>query len=143
CDTTLSPLDLGSYSSRVTLMGGNAVKMAAQNVTAQLREVAARELGCDPAGLTAREGRIFVKEHPSVGIDWAAAARIAFSQKGPVGGTGSSPPPKHLGGEFKGGTVGTSPAYSFSAAVAEVTVDLETGYVTVDRFTDYSDAGTV
>ncbi len=143
CDTTLSPLDLGSYSSRVTLMGGNAVKMAAQNVTAQLREVAARELGCDPAALTAREGRIFVREHPSVGMDWAAAARIAFSKKGPVVGTGSYTPPKHLGGEFKGGTVGTSPAYSFSTAVAEVTVDLETGYVTVDRFTDYSDAGTV
>ena len=143
CDTTISPLDLGSYSSRVTLMGGNAVKMAAQNVTAQLREVAARELGCDPAALTAREGRIFVHEHPSVGMAWEDAARIAFSKKGPVVGTGSYSPPKKLGGEFKGGTVGTSPAYSFSTAVAEVTVDLETGYVTVDRFTDYSDAGTV
>jgi CO/xanthine dehydrogenase Mo-binding subunit len=143
CDTTISPLDLGSYSSRVTLMGGNAVKMAAQNVTAQLREVAARELGCDPAALTAREGRIFVREHPSVGMAWEDAARIAFSKKGPVVGTGSYSPPKKLGGEFKGGTVGTSPAYSFSTAVAEVTVDLETGYVTVDRFTDYSDAGTV
>ena len=143
CDTTLSPLDLGSYSSRVTLMGGNAVKMAANNVTAQLREVAAHELGCDPGALTAREGRIFVKEHASVGMDWAAAARKAFSKKGPVVGTGCYSPPRHLGGEFKGGTVGTSPAYSFSTAVAEVTVDLETGYVTVDRFTDYSDAGTV
>ena len=143
CDTTLSPLDLGSYSSRVTLMGGNAVKMAANNVTAQLLEVAARELGCDPGALTAREGRIFVKEHASVGMDWAAAARIAFSKQGPVVGTGCYSPPKHLGGEFKGGTVGTSPAYSFSTAVAEVTVDLETGYVTVDHFTDYSDAGTV
>jgi len=143
CDTTLSPLDLGSYSSRVTLMGGNAVKMAAQNVTAQICEVAARELGCDPGALTAKDGRVFVKEHASVGMDWAAAARIAFSKKGPVVGTGCYTPPKHLGGEFKGGTVGTSPAYSFSTAVAEVTVDLETGYVTVDRFTDYSDAGTV
>ena len=143
CDTTLSPLDLGSYSSRVTLMGGNAVKMAANNVTAQLREVAAHELGCDPGALTARDGRIFVKEHTSVGMDWAAAARKAFSKKGPVVGTGCYSPPRHLGGEFKGGTVGTSPAYSFSTAVAEVTVDLETGYVTVDRFTDYSDAGTV
>jgi CO/xanthine dehydrogenase Mo-binding subunit len=60
-----------------------------------------------------------------------------------VVGTGSYTPPKQLGGEFKGGTVGTSPAYSFSTAVAEVTVDLETGYVTVDRFTDFSDSGTV
>jgi CO/xanthine dehydrogenase Mo-binding subunit len=127
----------------VTLMGGNAVRAAAQRVTSQLYDVAARELGCEAAALLAKGGRIFVKGSPAQGMDWAAAARLAFSRGGPVVGTGSYTPPKQLGGEFKGGTVGTSPAYSFSTAVAEVTVDLETGYVTVDRFTDFSDAGTV
>ena len=143
CDTVLSPLDLGAYSSRLTLMGGNAVRMAAQRVKAQLCEVAAREIGCDPDGLVAREGRIFVSGQPARGMEWAAAARLAFARGGPVVGTGSYRPPADLGGDFKGGTVGTSPAYSFSTAVAEVTVDLETGYVTVDRVTDFSDAGTV
>ncbi|MEK7379490.1 MAG: molybdopterin cofactor-binding domain-containing protein, partial [Gemmatimonadota bacterium] len=143
CDTVLSPLDLGAYSSRLTLMGGNAVRMAAQRVKAQLCEVAARELGCDPEGLVAREGRIFVSGQPARDMEWAAAARLAFARGGPVVGTGSYRPPADLGGDFKGGTVGTSPAYSFSTAVAEVTVDLETGYVTVDRVTDFSDAGTV
>ena len=143
CDTVLSPLDLGAYSSRLTLMGGNAVRMAAQQVKTQLFEVAAHELGCDVGALTARGGRIFVKEYPEMGLDWAIAARLAFSRKGPVVGTGSYRPPKNLGGDVKGSTVGTSPAYSFSTAVAEVTVDLETGYVTVDRITDFSDAGTV
>ncbi|MEK6597188.1 MAG: xanthine dehydrogenase family protein molybdopterin-binding subunit, partial [Gemmatimonadota bacterium] len=65
CDTVLSPLDLGAYSSRLTLMGGNAVRMAAQRVKAQLCEVAAREIGCDPDGLVAREGRIFVSGQPA------------------------------------------------------------------------------
>lgn len=143
CDTVLSTLDLGAYSSRLTLMGGNAVRMAAQRVKARLFEVTARELGCDPAALVARGGRIHVNEHPALGMDWAAAARLAFSTSGPVIGVGWYHPPKNLGGSFKGGTVGTSPAYSFSTAIAEVTVDLETGYVTVDRFTDFSDAGTV
>jgi len=143
CDSTLSPLDLGAYSSRVTLMGGNAVRQAAQHVKRQLLEVAARELGCDPGALVAREGRCFVRDYPGVGLDWAAAARLAFSLSGPIVGTGAYRPPRNLGGNFKGGTVGTSPAYSFSTAVAEVSVDLETGYVTVDRFTDCSDAGTV
>jgi 4-hydroxybenzoyl-CoA reductase subunit alpha len=143
CDTVLSPLDLGSYSSRVTLMGGNAVKMAAERVKEQLFEVASRELACDATSLEAREGRILVRGHPERAMEWTAAARTAFSQKGPVVGTGWYKPPKSAGIEVKGGTVGTSPAYSFSAAVAEVTVDLETGYVTVDRFTDFSDAGTV
>ncbi|RMG43924.1 MAG: 4-hydroxybenzoyl-CoA reductase subunit alpha [Acidobacteria bacterium] len=143
CDSVLSPTDLGSYSSRVTLMGGNAVRMAAAEVRRKLLQVAGRKLGCDPGALVARNGRIFVAEHPDVGMEWAEAARIAFSQSGPVVGTGYYQPPKNLGGDFKGGTVGTSPAYSFSTAVAEVTVDLETGYVQVDRFTDFSDAGTV
>jgi 4-hydroxybenzoyl-CoA reductase subunit alpha len=143
CDSVLAPLDLGSYSSRVTLMGGNAVKMAATGVRKKVLEAAAWHLGCDPGALTARDGRVFIAEHPSVGMDWAHAARTAFSRGGPVVGTGHYQPPKGLGGDFKGGTVGTSPAYSFSTAVAEVTVDLETGYVTVDRFTDYSDGGTV
>jgi 4-hydroxybenzoyl-CoA reductase subunit alpha len=143
CDTVLSPLDLGSYSSRVTLMGGNAVRAAAERVTAQLYEIAARELGCAPAALLAKGGRIFVKGSPERGMDWAAVARLAFSRNGPVVGTGSYTPPKQLGGSFKGAAVGTSPAYSFSTAVAEVTVDLETGYITVDRFTDFSDSGTV
>ncbi len=143
CDTVLSPLDLGSYSSRVTLMAGNAVKMAAAEVRRQLFEAAASVLGCDPGGLVARDGRIFIREHPAVGMSWAEAGRLAFSRGGPVVGTGHYRPPKNLGGDFKGGTVGTSPAYSFSTAVCEVTVDEETGYVTVDRFVDFSDAGTV
>ncbi|HLG05345.1 MAG TPA: molybdopterin cofactor-binding domain-containing protein, partial [Gemmatimonadales bacterium] len=143
CDTVLSALDLGAYSSRLTLMGGNAVRMAAREVKGRLLEVAGGELGCDAGALVARQGRIFVPDHPDLGLDWAAAARLAFSRQGPIVGTGSYRPPRNLGGGFKGGAVGTSPAYSFSTVVAEVTVDLETGYVTVDRVTDFSDAGTV
>ena len=143
CDTVLSPLDLGSYSSRVTLMGGHAVREAAMRVKEQLLAVAARELECDPASLTARDGRIASRARPDLGMDWAAAAQLAFAKNGPVVGVGSYRPPTDLGGDFKGSTVGTSPAYSFSTVVAEVTVDLETGFVSVDRVTDVSDAGTV
>ncbi len=143
CDSSVSPLDLGSYSSRVTLMAGNAVRQAAAAVRLQVLEAAARQLGCDATALTAREGRVFVRDFPQMRMDWADAARQAFSRGGPVIGKGSYTPPKDLGGGFKGSTVGTSPAYSFSTVVAEVTVDLETGFVSVDRVTDFSDAGTV
>jgi 4-hydroxybenzoyl-CoA reductase subunit alpha len=143
CDTTLSPLDLGSYSSRVTLMAGHAVQRAGTSVLAQLLPLAAEKLSCDVASLDARAGRIFQRDNPSHGLDWAEVARLVFGKDGPIVGTGSYRPPEGLGGGFKGSTVGTSPAYSFSTAVAEVTVDLETGYVTVDRVTDFSDAGTV
>ncbi len=143
CDSVLAPFDLGSYSSRVTLMAGNAVKAAAAEVRGKLFGVAASVLGCDSGALVAREGRIFVETHPDVGLGWDETARALFARSGPVVGTGCYRPPSRLGGSFKGGTVGTSPAYSFSTAVCEVDVDLETGYVTVERVVDYSDAGTV
>ncbi len=143
CDSVLSPLDLGSYSSRVTLMAGSAVQRAAAEVKARLFEVAAEQLECDAAELQAGSGRILKTEDPQVGMAWDEAARLAFSAAGPIVGTGHYRPPEGLGGDFKGGTVGTSPAYSFSTAVCEVTVDLETGYVSVEHFTDFSDAGTV
>ncbi|MFH1842534.1 MAG: molybdopterin-dependent oxidoreductase [bacterium] len=143
CDSLLSPVELGAYASRITLMGGNAVRMAAAEVKAQLLQVAGERLGCDPHGLVARDGRIYVPEQPDFGLDWDEVARLAFSRSGPVVGKGHYRPRKGLGGAYKGGPVGTSPAYSFSTTVAEVTVDLETGYVTVDKFHDFSDAGTV
>ncbi len=143
CDSTLSPIDLGSYSSRVTLMAGNAVQMAAAEVKARLLEVAGRHLERDPATLRIVEGRITPDPDADLGIDWDEAARLAFSESGPLVSTGHYRPPEGLGGEAKGSAVGTSPAYSFSTAICEVSVDLETGYVTVDRFTDFSDAGTV
>jgi 4-hydroxybenzoyl-CoA reductase alpha subunit len=143
CDSALAPIDLGSYSSRVTLMAGNAVKMAAGRALDLVLAAAALKLGCSPRDLHAKDGRIAVKGAPTLSMPWDEAARLAFSASGPVVGTGYYRPPSALGGEFKGGTVGTSPAYSFSTAIAEVTVDLGTGQVTVDRITDFSDAGTV
>jgi 4-hydroxybenzoyl-CoA reductase alpha subunit len=142
-DSVLGPTDLGSYSSRVTLMAGNAVRMAAAEVKANLLTMAGEMLGCDSHGMEARDGRIFVSKHPKVGIEWDEVARQLFSRSGPVTGTGHYSPPPGLGGKYKGAAVGTSPAYSFSSAVCEVTVDLETGYVDVDKFYDFSDSGTV
>jgi 4-hydroxybenzoyl-CoA reductase subunit alpha len=124
-------------------MAGNAVRMAAAEIKANLLRLAGELLGCDPHGLEARDGRIFVSQHPAVGLAWDEVARKLFSRSGPVTGTGCYSPPPGLGGKYKGAAVGTSPAYSFSTAVCEVTVDLETGYVDVDRFYDFSDSGTV
>ncbi len=143
CDSVLSPLDLGSYSSRVTLMAGNAVQRAAAEIKRKLLEVAGRRLGCPAGDLRIAEGRIRLESDPDQGLDWDEAARLAFSESGPLVGTGHYRPPAGLGGDFKGSTVGTSPAFSFATAVCEVSVDLETGRVTVEDFYDFSDSGTV
>jgi CO/xanthine dehydrogenase Mo-binding subunit len=57
-------------------------------------------------------------------------------------GTGWYKPPEGLGGDYKGAAVGTSPAFSFSSSICECSVDLETGKVSIEKFTDYHDCGT-
>jgi len=143
CDSAIAPIDLGSYSSRVTLMGGNAVKMAADDVNRKLYPIVARELGCEPEALASGGRRIYVREAPHLGMEFAQAACRYFSANGPLVGTGYYQPPPNLGGDFKGATVGTSPAFSFGSSVCEVEVDLETGKVKIVRFTDAHDSGTV
>ncbi|MDY7038657.1 MAG: molybdopterin cofactor-binding domain-containing protein, partial [Thermodesulfobacteriota bacterium] len=73
-------------------------------------------------------------------LTFREAARTAFLLKGQIIGTGRYKPPE-LGGSYKGAAVGTSPAYSCSVQAVEVTVDMETGRVTVDKIIDAHDCG--
>jgi 4-hydroxybenzoyl-CoA reductase alpha subunit len=141
-DSDISPLDLGAYSSRTTLMGGNAVVMASKDVLQKLFTVVSGIWGCDPQELTAEGNRIIHKSDKSRVIEWEEAARKYFNDQGPLVGTGCYKPPEGLGGDYKGAAVGTSPAYSFSSSVCECSVDLETGKVKIEKFTDYHDCGT-
>src|SRR5713226_6028504 len=83
-DTDLTPIDLGSYSSRVTFMAGNAAKAAAEKVRGRLFEVAARTLQCDADELIARDHRIMRRAQPADGIDFAQAVQLAEAQGGVV-----------------------------------------------------------
>ncbi len=141
-DSDISPIDLGAYSSRITLMGGNAVARAAKDVLKKLFEMVGGIWGCDPGEFEARDNKIFLKADPSRSIEWAEAARRYFNDNGPLVGTGWYKPPEGLGGDYKGAAVGTSPAFSFSTVVCECSVDLETGKVKLERFTDFHDCGT-
>lgn len=141
-DTDTTPLGFGSYSSRVTLMGGNACKMAGEDIRKQLLTVASEMMGVPARRLEVRENRVFEKDHPDNGVAWHEVAARCFAVNGPVVGRGHYAPPEGLGGTFKGATVGTSPAYSFTACVCEVEVDLETGQIRVVKFTDAHDVGT-
>ncbi|MEE8385296.1 MAG: molybdopterin cofactor-binding domain-containing protein, partial [Dehalococcoidia bacterium] len=141
-DTERTPRGLGTYSSRVTLMGGNACRMAGDEVKSQVLEAAASILEVPAEELDAAGGQVFLTGDRSRSVPWADAAARHFSEKGPLVGKGWYSPPEALGGGHKGSTVGTSPAYSFSACVAEVEVDMETGQVTVTKLTDAHDVGT-
>src|ERR1041385_4512315 len=131
-DTDLTPVDLGSYSSRVTLMTGNAAIQAAERARELLTMAVAEKLGVPIENISFAERRAFDVENPDVGVTFAEAVVLAESKFGTIGTVGSYSPPRSPG-KYKGAGVGPSPAYSYSAAVAEVDVDPSTGMVTVER----------
>jgi 4-hydroxybenzoyl-CoA reductase subunit alpha len=131
-DTDLTPVDLGSYSSRVTLMTGNAAIQAAERARELLVMAVAEKLGVPIENLSLAERRVFDVENPEVGVSFAEAIVLAESKFGTIGTVGSYSPPRSPG-KFKGSGVGPSPAYSYSAAVAEVDVNPDTGIVVVER----------
>ena len=131
-DTDLTPVDLGSYSSRVTLMMGNAAVEAATRARDLIADAVSRRLGVPHERLTFAERRVFDASNPSTGVSFQEAVCIAEAQFGTIGTTGSYTPPKPAA-HFKGGGVGPSPTYSYSAAVVEVDVDPDTGWIRVPR----------
>jgi 4-hydroxybenzoyl-CoA reductase subunit alpha len=185
-DTDLTPIDIGSYSSRVTFMAGNATLRAAAEVKKQIASAAARKMGCSVEELVFRDDVVVRKklagespatthvipalaalqseasvsgrvegqilrgslqqkrkdEGPKDSMSFEEAVVAAIDFHGTLTGTGSyAPPPEARGGKHKGGGVGPSPAYSYSAQVAEVSVDEETGEVIVHKVWAAHDCG--
>src|SRR6266571_4687305 len=131
-DTDLTPVDLGSYSSRVTLMMGNAAIQAAERARDRLADAVSKKLGVRPDRLVFAERRVFDVEQPDTGVAFSEAVALAEAMFGTIGTVGSYTPPRSAA-RFKGGGVGPSPTYSYSAAIVEVNVDPATGWIEVPR----------
>jgi 4-hydroxybenzoyl-CoA reductase subunit alpha len=181
-DTDLTPIDLGSYSSRVTFMAGNAALRAAEDVKKNIVSAAAKRMNCAPEDVIIRNDRVYKRgtipgdhdpsaaeileekdaprgrvdgqilrgsvlqtrkeEGPKEHMSFEEAVVSAIDFHGALTGTGSyAPPTAARGGKHKGGGVGPSPAYSYSAQVADVSVDEETGEVTVHKIWAAHDCG--
>ena len=141
-DTALTPVDLGSYSSRVTFMAGNAALEAARDARRKILAAAAKKLATSMEKLTIENGKVFCIDDERLTLTFDEAVRLAIGPGESLMATGTYAPPEDAqGGKFKGAGVGPSPAYSYSAQVAEVTVDAETGEVHVDRITAAHDCG--
>lgn len=172
-DTRLTPVDLGSYSSRVTFMAGNAARNAAIRMRRLLVAAACRLLALPEPAYPApaapadgfrlggrapdfdadflganpdyRDGFVFADgciRHLESGAEtgFIAAVHAAIEGPGILQTVGNYRAPK-LGGSFKGAGAGLSPAYSFTAFIVEVSVDPDTGFVTVDKATCAHDCG--
>jgi 4-hydroxybenzoyl-CoA reductase alpha subunit len=139
-DTGITPIDLGSYSSRVTIMMGNAALQAAGRAREMLVAAAAEQLEVLPESIVLSRGRVFAAGDANKSMSFAEAVVYAESKFGTLCTVGSYTPPKPPG-KFKAAGVGPSPAYSFSACVVEVEVDEHTGWITVPKIWIAHDIG--
>jgi len=140
-DTETTPMDLGAYASRTTLIVGNAVKRAAKDAKQQLLEIIADKFECNPEDLEMKNKLIYVKGTPNVNISFADAVNYAQSQKSQaVMGRGYYDAPSSLP-DPRTGAGNIAATYSFAAAVAEVEVDSKTGKVRVLSLTQSQDVG--
>jgi len=139
-DTDLGPVDLGSYSSRVTIMAGNAALQAAERAKELLAEAVAIRLEAPKERLRFADKRVFDSADPGRGVPFSEAVSLAEARFGTIGTVGSYTPPKSPA-LYKGGGVGPSPTYSYTAAVVEVAVDSITGWITVPKIWIAHDIG--
>jgi 4-hydroxybenzoyl-CoA reductase alpha subunit len=141
-DTAYTPVDPGSYGSRVTILAGQATQKAAAGAKKQLLEAAAKTWQVAPEDIEIREGNVFIISDPKKNMSFGRLARIAcYSNTGAVIlGTGYSSyglePLDLNSGIGNGGT-----SYSFTAQSARVGIDMDTGKISVTDFTIASDCG--
>lgn len=139
-ESDTSPVDLGSYSSRVTFMNANAAISAAMEIRNELLEATSEITGSKIEGLVIGDRRIFDKRDPAVGVSYLEALHKAQEDRGALVSSGSYRTPP-MGRAHKGAAAGLAPAYSFSAYVAEVDVDVETGQTKVEKVWAAHDCG--
>jgi CO/xanthine dehydrogenase Mo-binding subunit len=136
-DTGITPVDLGSYSSRVTVMMGNAAIDASQKLKRLIAEAAAEQLEVAPDRLQFGDGRV---SFDSRSLSFADAVALAEEKFGTLGAVGSYKPPR-APGRYKGAGVGPSPAYSYTACVVEAHVDAKTGWISIPKIWIAHDIG--
>ncbi|MDX2162753.1 MAG: molybdopterin cofactor-binding domain-containing protein [bacterium] len=127
-DTDFTPFDTGAYASSTTYISGTAVMKAAEAVRTQIIDHAARWLlECDPHDLELEDRQVIHRDGRRVTLEQVALHSLHQADQHQIMATAShmselSPPP-------------------FAAQYAEVTVDTETGQVTVDKLLFAVDCG--
>jgi 4-hydroxybenzoyl-CoA reductase subunit alpha len=141
-DSDVVPKDNGSYSSRVTFMVGNAAIEAAQNLKKLLVAAAARKLDCRAEDVECL-GELYRAGVQDKGVSFDAVVTEALKESGTitVSGNFSTLPASQGGKKYRGAAIGGTMGYSYSAQVVEVSVDEETGVVTVDKVWVAHDCG--
>ncbi len=144
-DTETTPIDPGTFSSRVTFYAGNATMIAARDVKTQLAETAGEILEADSKDIIFKKREVFVKGSPdkSIPFDKLAHQARAMGSGRVIIGKGHWAPTNTQFPDRKTRYGNVSGAYSFACQVVEVEVDTETGEVKLLKITMGDDCGQV
>jgi putative selenate reductase molybdopterin-binding subunit len=136
-DTDFTPFDKGAYASSTTYISGAAVVKAAEQVAERIRWRAARLLQAnsgsgkpiEPSNIRLAQRRAFAEGGNSVSLAEVALDSLHHADQEQIMAVASymspvSPPP-------------------YAAQFAEVTVDIETGQVRVDKLVTAVDSGVI
>lgn len=142
-DTDVTPYANGPWGLRVSVSGGAAVKLAAEDAKKKLLELAARVLEANVSELEMKDGEIRVKGTPQQAVTIAQIARNELFRRGgsAVIGKGLDDFPTTMPRDRVTLYGNTSRAYNFGAQAAEVEVDEETGQIKILRFVSAHDIG--
>jgi CO/xanthine dehydrogenase Mo-binding subunit len=142
-NTDSSAVCTGTFASRGTFIGGNAVRFAAERVRERILEIASKELEIDSGDLEIADGEVVAKGAPDRKISVADVAGAATYNYGElISGQGTALKPFAEMSDDDGSVqVEPHSAVSYAACVADVEVDDETGDVTVTRLVQVYDVG--
>ena len=135
-DTHLVPHGVGTRASRSLVVGGSAVVKASRQVVEKATGLAAALLNTDAEHVELQNGIFFCEDIPDRHVTWSEVASVAY---------GSQPPPNGIerGLEVSTFWEPTGYTYPFTAALAVVRINRDTGSVMLDRFVSVNDCGTV
>jgi len=133
-DTDALPDSVGTYGSRGTVLGGNAVLGAAERVRDKILAVAARELEAHPADLELRDGGVHVRGVTDRALTLREIARAAAVGRALAAEAEPGLEALHYYAQDK-------MTYGHGVHVAMAEVDAETGTVRILRYAVVHDIG--
>jgi len=139
-DTTRVPDSGPTVASRSTVMSGNAIIDACRQIKKRMAPVAARLLDAKPGEIGFGNGRVYVDRVEDKFITFEELVRVCMEEKVHLSQQGWFEAPYTSFNE-EDGQGWAYFTYTFACNVAEVTVDIKTGEVTVDNLTAAHDVG--